>query len=112
ERLSYGHRYELDRPAWIATAPVGYADGYPRRAWSSAEVLVGGRRRRIAGTVTMDQLMVDLGDDPLEEGDEGGVLGPQGDDATPVWELAEHAGAVGYEIVARIGARVPREYRG
>jgi len=112
ERLSYGHRYELERPAWIATAPVGYADGYPRRAWSAAEVLARGHRRRIAGTVTMDQLMIDVGDDRPEPGDEVVLLGPQGDDAISAWELAERAGTVGYEIVARIGPRVPREYRG
>jgi alanine racemase len=110
ERLSYGHRYELERPAWIATAPVGYADGYPRRAWSTAEVLLGGRRRRIAGTVTMDQLLIDCGEDAPEAGDEVVLLGRQGDDAITAWELAVHAGTVGYEIVTRVGSRVPREY--
>jgi len=112
ERVSYGHRYELERPAWIATAPVGYADGYPRRAWSSAEVLIGGRRRRIAGTVTMDQLIVDCGEDRPDAGDEVVLLGRQDGVEITAWELAEHAGTVGYEIVARIGPRVPREYRG
>jgi alanine racemase len=112
ERLSYGHRYELERPAWIAAIPVGYADGYPRRAWSSAEVLVGGRRRRIAGTVTMDQMLVDCGEDRPEAGDEVVLLGRDGDEEITAWELAEHAGTVGYEIVTRIGPRVPRGYRG
>jgi alanine racemase len=112
ERLSYGHRYELHEPAWIATVPVGYADGYPRRAWSTAEVLLGGRRRRIAGTVTMDQLMVECGEDRPEPGDEVVLLGRQGDEEITAWELAEHAGTVSYEIVTRIGPRVPREYRG
>ncbi len=112
ERLSYGHRYELDRHAWIATVPVGYADGYPRRAWSTAEVLIGGRRSRIAGTVTMDQLMIDRGDERPAEGEEVVLLGRQGDEEITAWELAEHAGTVGYEIVTRIATRVPREYRG
>jgi alanine racemase len=112
ERLSYGHRYELERPAWTATVPVGYADGYPRRAWASAEVLVGGRRRRIAGTVTMDQMIVDCADDRPEVGDEVVLLGRQEDQTVTAWELADHAGTVGYEIVTRIGPRVPREYRG
>jgi alanine racemase len=112
ERLSYGHRYELERAAWIATVPVGYADGYPRRAWSSAEVLVGGRRRRIAGTVTMDQTMVECGEDRPEVGEEVVLLGRQGPDEITAWELADRAGTVGYEIVARVGPRVPREYRG
>jgi alanine racemase len=112
ERLSYGHRYELERPGWVATAPVGYADGYPRRAWASAEVLLGGRRRRIAGTVTMDQLLIDCGEDRPEAGDEVVLLGRQGDEEVTAWELAEHAGTVGYEIVTRVGPRVPRVYVG
>jgi alanine racemase len=112
ERLSYGHRYELQRPAWIAAIPVGYADGYPRGAWSSAEVLVGGRRRRIAGTVTMDQMLVDCGEDRPGAGDGVVLLGRDRDEEITAWELAEHAGTVGYEIVSRIGARVPRGYRG
>ena len=112
ERLSYGHRYELERPAWVATVPLGYADGYPRRAWASADVLVGGRRRRIAGTVTMDQMLLDLGEDPPVTGEEVVVLGRQGEDQITAWELADHAGTVGYEIVTRVGPRVPREYRG
>jgi len=112
ERLSYGHRYELERPGWVATVPLGYADGYPRRAWSSAEVLLGGRRRRIAGTVTMDQMMIDCGDDRPAAGDEVVVLGRQGNEEITAWELADHAGTVGYEIVTRIGPRVPREYTG
>jgi alanine racemase len=112
ERLSYGHRYELERPAWIATAPVGYADGYPRGAWSTAEVLLGGRRRRIAGTVTMDQLMIDCGEERPEAGDEVVLLGRQGDEEITAWELAGHAGTVGYEIVTRVGSRVPRGYTG
>jgi alanine racemase len=111
-RVSYGHRYQLARSGWIATVPVGYADGYPRRAWSSAEVLIGGRRHRIAGTVTMDQLIVDCGEDRPAQGDEVVLLGRQGDEEVTAWELAEHAGTVGYEIVARIGPRVPREYLG
>jgi alanine racemase len=60
ERLSYGHRYELEREAWIATVPVGYEDGYPRLLSNRAEVLIRGRRHPVAGVVTMDQL-VDCG---------------------------------------------------
>src|SRR5204862_416828 len=62
ERLSYGLRYELDVPSTVVTVPVGYADGVPRRLGEvGGEVLIGGVRRPIAGTVTMDQLLVDLG---------------------------------------------------
>jgi alanine racemase len=109
ERISYGHRYVLDRDAWVATVPVGYADGYPRAASSRAQVCVGGRRAQVAGTVTMDQLMVDCGDDEPALGEEVTLIGGGGPDA---WELAVHADTIAYEIVTRIGFRVPREVLG
>jgi alanine racemase len=112
ERLSYGQRYELTSDAWIATVPVGYADGYPRAASSRADVLIRGRRCRVAGSVTMDQLVVDCGDVEVVTGDEVVLLGTQGDDHIGAWELAGHADTIAYEIVARIGERVPREYVG
>ena len=110
ERVSYGLHYELGRPSWIATIPVGYADGYPRS--TTGEVLIGGGRCRVAGTVTMDQLIVDCGDREVAAGDEVVLLGRQGDEQVSAWELAASAGTVAYEIVSRIGPRVPREYRG
>ena len=109
ERVSYGLHYELGRPSWIATIPVGYADGYPRS--TTGEVLIGGGRCRVAGTVTMDQLIVDCGDREVAAGDEVVLLGRQGDEEVSAWELAASAGTVAYEIVSRIGPRVPREYR-
>ncbi|HEY7667244.1 MAG TPA: alanine racemase [Actinomycetota bacterium] len=112
ERISYGLHYELDRDASVATVPVGYADGYPRSLSSRADVLVRGRRRRIAGNVTMDQLMVDCGDGPVEPGDEVVLIGTQGDETIEAEELAGLAGTIGYEVVARIGRRVPRVYAG
>jgi alanine racemase len=112
ERLSYGHRYELERDAWVATVPVGYEDGYPRLLSNRAEVLIRGRRRRVAGTVTMDQLLVDCGDDEVAPGDEVVLLGEQGDERITAEELAAHVGTIGYEIVTAISERVPREYRG
>ena len=112
ERVSYGHRYELEGDAWVATVPVGYADGYPPALSSPADVLIGGRRCRVAGNVTMDQLMVDCGDAEPAPGDDVVLLGSQGDETVSAWELAERAGTIAYEIVTRIGERVPREYRG
>jgi len=109
ERISYGHRYELDRDAWIATVAVGYADGFPRAASSRADVCVAGRRCRVAGNVTMDQLMVDCGDVEPTVGDDVTILGDGGPDA---WELAERSGTIAYEVVTRIGQRVPREVHG
>jgi alanine racemase len=112
ERVSYGLRYELDRDAVVATVPVGYADGYPRAASSRADVLIRGRRCRVAGSVTMDQLIVDCGDLPVTAGDEVVLLGRQGDDEVTAWEVAINADTIAYEIVTRIGERVPRTYAG
>ena len=110
ERVSYGLSYELERPSWIATVPVGYADGYPRS--TTGEVLIRGGRCRVAGTVTMDQLIVDCGDLEVAPGDEVVLVGRQDEEEVSAWELAANTATVAYEIVARIGARVPREYRG
>jgi alanine racemase len=111
ERLSYGRRYELGTDAVVATVPVGYADGYPRAASSRADVLIRGRRCRVAGSVTMDHLIVDCGDLPVEVGDDVVLLGSQGEETIGAWELADHADTIAYEIVTRIGRRVPRETR-
>jgi alanine racemase len=112
ERLSYGHRYELERDAWVATVAVGYADGYPRAASSRADVLIGGRRCRVAGAVTMDQLMVDCGEEQPTPGEPVILIGRQGQERITADELAGHMGAISYELLVGIGARVPREYVG
>lgn len=111
-RLSYGHCYELERDAWIATVPVGYADGYPRMLSSRADVLIGGRRCRVAGNVTMDQVIVDCGDLEPSPGDEVVMLGSQGSETVTAWELAALSETIAYEVVARIGSRVPRRHVG
>ncbi len=112
-RVSYGLRYELPRAGTIATVPVGYADGVPRNlGLHGGEVLVGGRRFPIAGTVTMDQLMVDVGDTPVDVGDDVVLLGRQGDEEITAGEWAARLGTIAYEIVTGIGPRVPRRYLG
>jgi alanine racemase len=112
ERISYGLSYRLDREATVATIPVGYADGYPRGLSSRADVLIGGRRCRVAGAVTMDQTTVDCGDLDVSPGDEVILLGRQDRDEISAEELAGLAGTIGYEIVTRVGPRVPREHHG
>jgi alanine racemase len=112
-RVSYGLRYELTRESTVATVPIGYADGVPRNLGiAGGEVLVQGRRAPIAGAVTMDQLMIDAGDTPVEVGDEVVLLGTQGHDEITAAEWAEHLGTIAYEIVTGIGTRVPRRYVG
>jgi alanine racemase len=117
ERMSYGLRYELDAASTVATVPVGYADGVPRRLGEvGGEVLIGGRRKPIAGTVTMDQLLVDLGSgaeaDAVEVGTEVVLLGRQGDECISAPEWAEKLGTIPYEVCCGIGDRVPRRYFG
>lgn len=110
EATSYGHRYRLERDAWIAAVPVGYADGYPRQLTNVGEVLIGGRRHGVAGTVTMDQLLVDCGDEEIRAGEEVVLIGSQGDETIGADALGRLFGTIGYEIVSRIGDRVPRRY--
>jgi len=111
DRLSYGLRYELPRDARIATVPIGYADGVVRNLGATgAEVIIRGTRCPIAGTVTMDQLMVDVGDLPVEVGDCVTLLGSDGDAVVTAEEWAERLGTIGYEVVCGIGPRVPRHY--
>ena len=110
ERISYGHEYRLERPATIATIPVGYADGYPRLLSSNADVLIRGRRCRVAGSVTMDHIMADCDDLHVAPGDEVVVVGRQGSEEITVAELARLSRTIPYEVIARIGERVPREF--
>ncbi|MGH9178935.1 MAG: alanine racemase [Acidimicrobiales bacterium] len=115
ERLSYGRRYAIPEPgSVVATVPLGYADGVPRRlSAAGGEVLVGGRRRPIAGTVTMDQLMVDCGPGTaVQVGDEVVLLGRQGDDEITADEWAARLGTISYEILCGIGPRVRRLVKG
>jgi alanine racemase len=112
EGVSYGHRYRLAGESWIATVPIGYADGYHRALSNVGRVLIGRTRRPVAGTVTMDQIMVDCGPDRVAVGDEVVLFGRQGDEEIRVDEVAGWADTIGYEIVCSVGARVPREHRG
>src|SRR5438105_5929241 len=109
DRISYGLRYRFDEHSVVATVPIGYADGVPRRlSFAGGEVLVGGRRRPIAGTVTMDQIMVDCGDDEVGPGDEVVLIGDQGGERVSAEEWARRLDTITYEVVAGIGPRVPR----
>jgi alanine racemase len=114
ERLSYGLRYQLRQDSVIATVPLGYADGVTRALSSTGgEVLVGGQRCPIAGTVTMDQILVDCGPgSPVAVGDEVVLLGRQGDQSITAWEWATRTGTIAYEVVCGVSGRVPRLHIG
>jgi alanine racemase len=112
ERISYGLRHRFTRAATVATVPIGYADGVPRRLSAvGGEVLIGGRRHPMAGTITMDQLMVDCGDDDVAVGDDVVLFGCQGTERITAEEWGDRLGTIGYEIVCGIGPRVPRVHR-
>lgn len=106
--VGYGHTWRAPRATTLGLLPLGYADGLPRAASSRAEVLVNGRRCPVAGLISMDQIVIDLGHTPARAGDPTIVLGP-GDDGEPtVAEWAGWAATIEHEIVTRIGRRVPR----
>ncbi|MFD8199438.1 alanine racemase [Streptomyces sp. NPDC003470] len=106
--VSYGHHYTTPGDTTLGLVPLGYADGIPRHASSTGPVLVEGKWRTIAGRVAMDQFVVDLGGDRPPAGTEAVLFGP-GDRGEPTAEdWAQAAGTIAYEIVTRIGARVPR----
>lgn len=111
--VSYGHTYTTAADTVLADIPLGYADGIPRHASNAGPMLLGGRVRRIAGRVCMDQVVVDLeGDRGVRAGDVAVLFGP-GDDGEPTaQDWAEAAGTISYEIVTRLGARIPRVYTG
>ena len=112
ERVSYGLRYQVAEDSVVATVPLGYADGIPRSlSAAGGEVLIGGKRRRLAGTVTMDQVLVDCGPDAaVAIGDEVVLIGRQGDQTVGAWEWAAATGTISYEVVCGISGRVPRVY--
>ncbi|MFJ4498661.1 alanine racemase [Streptomyces sp. NPDC088864] len=110
--ISYGHHYTTPRGTTLGLIPLGYADGIPRHASGRGPVLVGGVRRTVAGRVAMDQFVVDLDGDEPAPGDEAVLFGP-GDRGEPSAEdWARAADTIAYEIVTRIGARVPRVHLG
>lgn len=111
--VSYGWRHRFDADTVVATLPIGYADGVPRRLGTlpdrpGADVLIGGRRHPIVGVVTMDQVVVDVGDARVAVGDEVVLIGDQGDDRIRAEDWADRLSTIGYEVVCGIGARVPR----
>ncbi|MFE0807034.1 alanine racemase [Streptomyces sp. NPDC058848] len=108
--VSYGHHYTTPGETTLGLVPLGYADGVPRHASSAGPVLVGGKWRTVAGRIAMDQFVVDLGGERPEPGAEAVLFGP-GDRGEPTAEdWAQAAGTIAYEIVTRIGTRVPRVY--
>jgi alanine racemase len=108
--VSYGHRYITSRETTLGLVPLGYADGIPRSATGKPLVFARGRRWPIAGTVCMDQLVIDFGDEPVTEGEEVVLFGPGDDGEATAQEWGEQLGTISYEIVTGISGRVPRSH--
>jgi alanine racemase len=109
ESAGYGRRFIARRATWIATVPIGYADGIPRALSDRGEVLIGGRRFPLAGTVSMDNITVALGDRPaVAVGERVVIIGPDGEQRLTIERQARAAQTINYELACRISARVPR----
>ena len=112
ESVGYGRTWTAPADTWVATVAIGYGDGYSRALSNRGRMLAGGRSYPIAGRVSMDQTMIDLGPEPgLAVGDEVVLIGRSGDQEITAAELAELQGTISYEVTCAIGARVAREYR-
>lgn len=110
--VSYGYDYRTTTDTTLALVPLGYADGVPRQASGRGPVTIGGRRFTVAGRIAMDQFIVDVGDHPVAVGDEVVLFGDPTLGVPSAREWAEAAATIDYEIVTRVGARVPRKEGG
>jgi len=111
QTVSYGGAFQASRPTRVATIPVGYAHGYIRALSNRAELLIRGRRARVIGRITMEDLMADVTDIPgVAIGDEVVLIGKQRDESVTAEELARHARTIPYEILAGLSTAIPRGY--
>lgn len=109
--VSYGSKFVSGKATKVATVPVGYADGYPRRLYEKAFMLVRGKRAKIIGRVCMDQLMLDVSDIPgVKTGDTVTAFGSDGNESISADELANYTDTINYEIICGVSKRVPRIY--
>jgi len=111
DSVGYGRRFIAGRPTWIATLPIGYADGVRRALSDNCDVLIAGRRLPVVGTVSMDNVTVDLGPRPtVKPGARAVLIGRDGALRLTVEELARRIGTIHHEVLCGISARVPRAY--
>lgn len=110
--VSYNYLHRTTRETNLALVPVGYAEGLPRAATGKAEVSIGGKRYPILSQIAMDQFVLDIGDDPIQVGDEVVIFGDGATGVPSADDLANASGTINYEIVTRMGGRFQREYLG
>jgi alanine racemase len=111
ESAGYGRRFVAERDTMLAVLPIGYGDGWRRGLTNNADVLVGGERRPLVGTISMDNITVDLGPAPAAAvGDEAVLVGPQEAERITAEEVARRLDTINYEITCALTPRVPRAY--
>jgi alanine racemase len=110
--VSYGRRWISEKPTTIAVLPIGYADGIRRDLTDKGEVLIKEKRYPLVGRVTMDQVMIDVGDDPITPGDEVILWGDGVQDSIQLIDVAEKIGTITYELTCGVSKRVQRIYIG
>ena len=110
--VSYGRRWTAAKSTRIAVLPIGYADGVSRKFTNTGEVLIKGKRYPVVGTVTMDQTMIQVGDDPIAIGDDVIVWGDSPEGSIQALEAAEKIGTIPYELTCAVSKRVQRVYVG
>lgn len=108
--VSYGYDFRTDKSTTLALVPLGYGDGIPRQASGRASVAIGGHSYRSVGRIAMDQFVVDVGDADVSVGDDVVLFGDARNGVPSADDWAEAASTINYEIVTRIGARVPRTF--
>jgi alanine racemase len=113
ESAGYGRRFVATRETWIATLPIGYGDGLQRAHTNNGEVLIGSGRFPIIGTISMDNITVDLGpgnEPPVAVGEAALLIGRAGAQRITVEELARQTGTIHHEVLCAISDRVPRRW--
>jgi alanine racemase len=108
--ISYARRYRTKKKTTIASLTVGYADGYFRTLTNKISVLIKGKLFPVAGTVCMDQIMVDVGNTSVRVGDEVVLIGQSGTKQITAWDVADAVGTIPYEVTCAVSQRVPRIY--
>jgi alanine racemase len=112
ESAGYGRRFVAERDTWLAVLPIGYGDGWRRGCSNNADVLIADRRYPVVGTVSMDNITVDLGPDVGKEllGEEAILIGVQGPERITAEEVAKRLETINYEVTCALTPRVPRQY--
>jgi alanine racemase len=111
DSAGYGRRWTAPEPTWVATVPIGYGDGWRRALTNNCDVLIGGRRHALVGTVSMDNITVALGpDSDVAVGDEVVLIGAQGEERVLAEEVARRLDTINYEITCALTPRVRRQY--